>query len=77
MELATKPCTCKLCTYWHPLQKRIREQLNDEGKKEFDILTNHLAHVEDDLNYAEAKLDGSWPGWERMKDFKPEPYQVN
>ena len=34
-------------------------------------LEDYYGNIEMDLNVAEAKLDGSWPGWEAMKGFKP------
>lgn len=65
-------CGCNWCQHWYPIIKHIEAQLDEEGKKLFNELGEHYDHVEMDGDVAQAKLDGGWPGWEKMKDFKPD-----
>lgn len=64
-------CGCDLCQHWSPLIEHIRYQLDDKGKELLEELVNHWGNQSDDLGVANAKLDGTWPGWEDMKNFKP------
>lgn len=64
-------CGCDHCQHWSPLIDRISSQLDEEGKKLLEELVSDWMHQSDDLGVANAKLDGEWPGWEAMKDFKP------
>jgi hypothetical protein len=64
-------CGCDFCQHWVPLIEHINAQLTDEGKKLLNELVDQWMNESEDLNVAEAKLDGSWPGWGAMKDFKP------
>lgn len=75
-SLPQKPCRkclCALCNRWSPLIKKIKSALR--GKPEahdFEKLTTYYFYVEDDLNYAEARLDGSWPDWEWLPEARKE-----
>ncbi len=63
-------CLCDLCNRVSPKAKRIREALSDELKSDFDYLMSRMMHAEDDLDYAEARLSGQWPGWEWMPEAR-------
>lgn len=65
-------CGCDSCQHWSPISAHIRAQLDENGRKLFDEMSEHYGHIEMDLDVANAKLDGSWPGWEALKGFKPE-----
>jgi hypothetical protein len=73
-ETHTK-CGCDLCQHWNPLIAQIEAQLDDNGKKLLEELVNDWMHNNDDLGVANAKLEGNWPGWEEMKNFKPKDTQ--
>lgn len=60
-------CLCHQCTYWTPLQEEIMDALPDSLKKKFDHLWESFDCVQIDLDVAQAKLRGDWPGWEWMK----------
>ena len=64
-------CLCDDCRHWHPLSTHIRAQLDERGKALLDELNDHYGNIEMDLDVAEAKLAGDWPGWEALKGFKP------
>lgn len=64
-------CLCNDCRHWGPLLAHLRAQLDERGRELLNELEDHYGNIEMDLNVAEAKLDGSWPGWEAMKGFKP------
>lgn len=64
-------CGCDFCQHWSPLIASIEAQLDDSGKKLLDELVNDWIHVGEDLCVANSKLEGVWPGWEEMKNFKP------
>jgi hypothetical protein len=72
-------CLCDLCNRVSPKAKAIRAALSEELQKDFDYLMSRMMHAEDDLDYAEARLRGEWPGWEwiieaRQKaEFAPKP----
>lgn len=66
-------CGCDFCQHWDPLIEHIRAQLNDEGKKLLDELVNQWLSESQDLEVDEAMLNGTWPGWEAMRYFKPVP----
>lgn len=70
-----KKCGCDLCTRWGPLTARIEYQLDKNGKELLNELINEWMHNREDLDVANAKLDGNWPGWEDMKNFKPKDTQ--
>jgi hypothetical protein len=57
-------CLCNHCRHWHPLIEHLEAQLNEEGRKLLRELTDHWMDDEEDLDVAEAKLNGTWPGWE-------------
>ena len=64
-------CLCDRCGHWSPLVAHIYAQLDERGKALLDELNNHYGNIEMDLDVANAKLDGSWPGWEALKGFTP------
>ena len=64
-------CTCVFCTKEYPKYKEMRQscdvlQLQQYIEELFDNwqMTGH------DLDIVKAKLDGSWPGWEWVKEKK-------
>lgn len=59
-----KTCKCKWCTVWSPIIKRIDHALSPRLKKQFNDLLEHYIFMEEDYDYLQAKMDGSWPGWE-------------
>lgn len=64
-------CECDYCQHWFPLIEHVMSELSPERQKLFQELVDEWMGTSDDLNLALAKLDGSWPGWEALKDFKP------
>lgn len=64
-------CLCDDCRHWSPLLAHLRAQLDERGRELLNELEDYIGNVELDLDVANAKLDGSWPGWEALKDFKP------
>lgn len=63
-------CSCEYCLRMGPSFKKIRDALPEDLKPEFEYMVTRLMTVEEDLNYAEAQLDGSWPGWEWITEAK-------
>jgi len=63
-------CLCDLCVRISPMQKRIRNALPKELRKDFDYLTMRMACAEEDRDASDAKLNGLWPGWEWIKDAR-------
>lgn len=61
-----KKCKCDWCTKWYPTIKRLDKKLTGKLKKDFDDLMTHYIGRADDGDVAQAKLDGSWPGYEWM-----------
>lgn len=61
-------CSCHYCTVDSPKHKGIRELLTGQALKDFDYFMNRLMCAEEDRNVADAKLEGSWPGFEWMKE---------
>lgn len=49
------------------MQKRIRKVLAKEFREDFDYLMMRMACAEEDLDVAQSKLAGEWPGWEWLK----------
>lgn len=68
-------CGCDSCQHWSPLIQHIEAQLDERGRELLKELVEDREYAHMDLDLAECKLNGSWPGWEKMKDFKPEPHQ--
>ena len=64
-------CGCDWCQHWSPLIDHIRAQLDPEGKKLLEELVTHYEYIEMDAGVANAKLEGTWPGWENIVDFTP------
>lgn len=60
----TSKCHCNFCLYWSPIITRIRAALPAKLLVDFDNYVTHSMCAEMDGEVAEAKLDGSWPGWE-------------
>lgn len=68
-----KTCTCNFCTVIYPAIKRIEAELTGQNLIDFEMLMTNMMCAEEDAGYANAKLDGSWPGWEFMKDLSQRP----
>ncbi len=70
-ETQTK-CGCDLCQHWLPLIAHIRAQLNEEGNHLLNELVDQWMNDAMDKDVAEAKLNGTWPGYEHIKEsFTP------
>ena len=67
-------CGCDFCQHWHPIIQHIRAKLDGEELKLFDEFAEDWDNKWEDLCYAEARLYGTWPGWEAIKNFKPKAY---
>lgn len=71
-----RSCPCKLCAKWNPLIERIHKILRNAGGEHvnddllFDELVADWQTQSMDLGAAEAKLEGTWPGWEWMKEAR-------
>ena len=65
-----KKCECYSCRVEIPSIKRIKAVLPEDLQKEFETLIGNYYHEQMDHDVAEAKLDGSWPRWEWIKDEK-------
>ncbi len=57
-------CGCDYCQHWSPLIAHLDAQLNEEGRKLLDELVCDWMNQSDDVGAANAKLEGTWPGWE-------------
>lgn len=58
-------CDCKICTEWREEQKR-REELGfhswpKEAQKLIKELDDIICQLEDDIDYKDCIIDGSWP----------------
>jgi len=53
-------CQCRICIRHRKFQE-WRKQLPDEAKAFADELYCSLNTIEDDLDYATAVINGSWP----------------
>lgn len=69
-EAETK-CGCDQCQHWSPLIQHIGSELSAERHRLLNDLVEDWVNTREELSLANAKLDGSWPGWEAMKGFKP------
>jgi len=65
-----KECQCEWCTTFSPGYQRLKARTHPDDLPFLDEMLNRMMCAEDDLNYAEAKLDGSWPGWEWIVEAK-------
>ena len=64
-------CKCRFCSFEIPRFTRLLGKLkNKKDRSDLEDMFNKYIHVSDDLNHAEAKLDGSWPNWEWIKAEK-------
>lgn len=64
-------CSCRFCTDTYPRIKAIIAALpTSELKDSFDGLMQDMSAAQLDLDVAEAKLAGEWPGWEWIIDAK-------
>lgn len=70
-EAVRTGCECDYCQHWSPLIAHVMSELSPERRRLFNELVDDWMNVSSDLNLALAKLDGSWPGWETLKEFKP------
>lgn len=61
-------CGCDLCRHWSPLIQHVGEQLDQNGKSLFSELVNDWLEQGTDLDIAESKLAGTWPGWGWLKE---------
>ena len=64
MDKPCRKCLCQLCNRWGPKWKQLLEAVPEELQDTVNELYSEFDSVKADLNYAEAQLDGSWPGWE-------------
>lgn len=67
---AKKRCLCDICVRISPMQKCISDALPEELRIDFAYLMTRMECAEMDLDAAQAKLDGEWPGWEWIKDAR-------
>ena len=70
-EPTAKKCECYWCVNVYPKIKQVANALAGENLIAFNWLMEHYEAQGMDGDVAQAKLDGVWPGWEAMKDFKP------
>jgi hypothetical protein len=63
-----RTCKCQWCVKWSPIIHRVDSKLTGKLKKDFDNLITHFMCEGEDGDVAQAKLDGSWPGWEWMPE---------
>ena len=73
VEAKKKTCTCNFCTIIYPAIKRIESALTGQNLVDFEMLINNMLRAGEEAEYANAKLDGLWPGWEFMKDLPQRP----
>ena len=71
LEATKTGCECDYCQHWSPLIDHVMSELSPERARLFNELVDEWMNTSSDLDLARAKLDGSWPGWEAMKGFKP------
>ena len=62
--MKTKRCSCDFCVKWYPIIRRIRRKLTGKTLDEFDLLVGYLMDEAENGDVAQAKLAGSWPGWD-------------
>lgn len=77
--MTTKPkrkCLCDLCTRISPMMRRISKALPRELRRDFDYLMMRLYTAEEDRDADEAKLNGTWPGWEWMVEARKKAEKV-
>lgn len=65
-----RTCGCKWCIKEHPRYREVIKALDGNNKKFVEELFDKVSYLEEDLNYANCLLDGSWPGWEWIKEEK-------
>lgn len=53
-------CECDICQYGREVRRHL-SMLSDDVRPFFADMHERLFHAEDDLDYARAVLDGSWP----------------
>jgi len=66
-----KTCLCKICTEVSPRIRDIKKALPENLQKDFEWLMDDYCQKSNDLDIANAKLNGDWPKWEFMKKFLP------
>ena len=71
LEATRTGCECDYCCHWSPLIDHVMSELSPERRRLFNELVDDWMNTSSDLDLARAKLDGSWPGWETLKGFKP------
>lgn len=57
-------CKCDLCAIWFPLFDRLQTKASPEDKEGIDAFIDMWMNESMDGNVAQAKLEGSWPGYE-------------
>lgn len=63
-------CQCKWCLEISPKLKSIKAKLDGEDAKFFEEFIGMYLTECEDRDCSEAKLDGSWPGWEWIAEEK-------
>jgi len=54
-------CNCSICVREREWNEILSTGDVEKIKDLFDVVRNYLYQTEDDLNWAEAVIDGSWP----------------
>lgn len=57
-------CKCRICKRTKRVKKILESRKPTELRRLVEELFDELMQVEDDLNYHQAILDGSWPSAE-------------
>jgi hypothetical protein len=66
-----EPCACRFCTDTHPRINAIMAALPTQALKDsFESLMEEMEAAKLDLEVAEARLAGDWPGSEWIKEAK-------
>ncbi len=58
-------CNCRVCTYGREVQEQLAK-LPDEQRTFFEDMYDRLIGEEDQSNYYQAIVDGSWPQSEEI-----------
>lgn len=63
-------CECFLCQRSRGFEEQLNKIADPEVKEYFIKLYDFLICVENDLDYANAIIDGSWPDADKIIEFK-------